>query len=110
MDNINNQLINSTTLNSNSICKEIIQDIVNQFYLKENYKDTNQNNHNNYNALLIKPYLIHNKFELLTIKNFTQQTPSLCGYHALFNFKNYIRFIKTGNDYYIKRMNSCVKY
>jgi len=95
--------------------KALIEDLLSQFFLKYEYilnkeKAIKENEKETINSNCIDKYIrkynissisnntsniidINNKtkFELLLLKNYTQESSQLCGYHALFNALNYIK-------------------
>ncbi len=48
-----------------------------------------------------------------TVSNYPQNTPTLCGYHTVFNYVNYLKYLKADNpvdkEYYLEKLNSPVQ-
>jgi hypothetical protein len=91
-------------------CKEIIEDLINQFNLKiKNRAEFPEQNFDKYSQQI----KMEGKGNFYFIKTCPQNGTALCGFHCLFNIINYLSYLKaTSNsdkNIYLRKLNSPTK-
>jgi hypothetical protein len=98
--------------NSFDICKDIVEELIGQFALKNKNKDQNIENN-----LSPDTYIDNIKINEMNNFNFYKTVPQvgtpICGFHCLFNIINYLSYLKSQSDTeksaHLSKMNSPVK-
>ncbi len=107
----------------NHYANEMINEIIDNIFINKDYFINNnlndifnfsnkitENNSIFINENYFKIIRINNEFNLIAVKNCRQLSGALCGFHTLFNLKNFLNFYlnykKSCNDYQTKSENT----